>query len=274
MTPTIPKKYYGVHFRNKVATATDKAAEELATLGYTIVDSGLNTAELNDLSDKFDAARDLADKAAGGRERLEKVDEHNTLRCPMKYDRSFLSLAMLPVIRDLALRMIGPYIVLSQQNGIINPGAQKSYNQGLWHRDLPYQHAHFSRPLAINTLFCLDEFTRENGTTFVLPATHKQENFPSETFVETHAVQVPAKRGSFIVLDAMIYHSGGVNYTQTERRGVNHVITTPIFRQQINLPTELGADYPKTEEERQYLGYDVETPGTFEAYIQSRERRL
>ena len=271
MTSQVPTQFYGVHRRNEVHSPTDRAAEELATLGYTVVESGLSEAELGDLSARFDSARAAAEEALGGRDRLESLDEHNTLRCALKYDRAFLALAMTAAVRQLAERAIGPYVVLSQQNGVVNPGARQSYNQGLWHRDLPYQHVHLSRPLALNALFCLDDFTTENGTTFVLPATHKQENFPSETFVENHALQVPAPRGSFLVLDAMIYHSGGVNSTACERRGVNHVLTAPVLKPQISLPSELGPDYPQTDDERRFLGYEVETPGSIEAYLRGRQ---
>ena len=65
--------------------------------------------------------------------------------------------------------------------------------------------------MAINALFCLDAFTTENGATLVLPATHKQEEFPSDRFVEASAAQVCAPSGSYIVLDCMLYHSGAPN---------------------------------------------------------------
>ncbi|WP_457831307.1 phytanoyl-CoA dioxygenase family protein, partial [Staphylococcus aureus] len=78
-----------------------------------------------------------------------------------------------------------------------------------WPRDLPYQHYVSSTPLAVNALFCVDDFTLDNGSTFVIPATHKEINYPSESFVERNAVQVTAKAGQYILLDCMLFHSGG-----------------------------------------------------------------
>ncbi len=69
-------------------------------------------------------------------------------------------------------------VVLSQKNGIINPTNAAQYDQGAWHRDLPYQHVIFSWPMATNALFCMDDFTSENGAMNMLPATHKQEESP------------------------------------------------------------------------------------------------
>jgi ectoine hydroxylase-related dioxygenase (phytanoyl-CoA dioxygenase family) len=121
--------------------------------------------------------------------------------------KSLLAPARNPVILEICKRSISGDQILSQQNGVINPPA-KTYNQGAWHRDLPYQHVVFSRPMAINALFCLDPFTAENGATMVLPATHKQEEFPSDRFVDGSTVQVCAPAGSDIVLDCMLCHSG------------------------------------------------------------------
>ena len=122
---------------------------------------------------------------------------------------------------------------LNQQNGIINPTGN-TYNQGMWHRDLPYQHFTSSSPLGINALYCVDDFTIENGSTFVLPSTHKVTKFPSEIFVEQNAKQITAKAGSYIVLDCMIFHSGGINNSSNDRRAVNHVFTIPHIKKQID----------------------------------------
>src|SRR5262249_26064982 len=158
--------------------------------------------------------------------------EHNTIRAPLAIDKLFLTLALNPNILTICRRLIADYIVLNQQNGIINPPHGQSYNQGAFHRDLPYQHFVSSHPLAINALFCLDEFTEDNGATYVVPASHKQEAFPSDATVAASQVQICAAAGSFIVLDCMVYHRGGVNRTGRPRRAMNHVYSVPIMRPQ------------------------------------------
>ena len=73
----------------------------------------------------------------------------------------------------------------------------------------------------------------------MLPATHKSEAFPSKNYVKQNAIQVEAKAGAFIVLDCMIFHAGGYNKTNLERRAVNHVYNIPYFKQQINIPLNI-----------------------------------
>ncbi len=122
----------------------------------------------------------------------------------------FLELATNSRILEICRSLIAGYAILNQQNGIINPPNGKPYNQGAWHRDLPYQHFVSSRPLAINALFCLDAFTLENGATMVLPASHRMEAFPSDHFVGAQALTVAAPRG-LVHRARLVFHSGGVN---------------------------------------------------------------
>lgn len=269
----LKERSYGISERVKISDACDEHVEGLKTLGYTVVDGGYSTAELKEFSAAFNVARQLAQDAAGGASALREIDEHNTVRIPFYYDSRLLRLAINPKILEIASRLIANYYVLSQQNGVINPAGAKEYNQGAWHRDLPYQHVVFSRPLAINALFCIDEFTEMNGATMLLPATHKQELFPSQHFVAHAAKQITAPAGSYIVLDCMVYHTGSTNRTMLDRRAVNHLYTAPILRQQIDLPRLLGNDYTSEPYLRRLLGYEITTPNSVEEYLATRREK-
>ena len=140
-------------------------------------------------------------------------------------------------------------------NGIVNPAGAAAYSQSPFHRDLPYQHFVSSRPLAINALFCVDPFTEENGATWVIPASHKEEAFPSEPVLRAVRRQVAAPAGSFLVLDCMVWHGGGVNRSVRDRRAVNHLYTIAMMRQQIDLPAFLGDGFTQDPAIRQLLGF-------------------
>ena len=91
-----------------------------------------------------------------------------TARCPLVYDEAFLALAAQAGVLALCRELLGDYVILMQQNGVINPSGQR-HTQLAYHRDLPYQHFVSSRPLAISALFCIDPFTAETGATTVIP---------------------------------------------------------------------------------------------------------
>ena len=265
---------YGVRDRVTADDDVSRAIETLRLLGYAVLDGGYSAAELDAISAAFDAAHESGMAQHGGAERLREIDEHRTIRAMLTLDPAFLDLARNPREMTVCEALIGGYVVLNQQNGIINPPNRQAYNQAAWHRDLPYQHFVSSRPLALNALFCLDTFTPDNGSTLILPATHKQEAFPSEATIRDHASMVTPPRGSFIILDAMLFHSGGVNGTSTPRRAVNHVYTIPLLRQQIDLPAIFGDRYAADPVIGPFLGYGVRTPASVAEFYDERRARL
>lgn len=269
MRPELSKSY-GVIEQTASNTDVEYACESIRHLGYGVIDGGYESGWLDALSNAFERARQRHYSEHGGQEALRAIDEHNTIRLPLSYEPMFLELATNVRILEICKLLIPGYVVLNQQNGVTNPPRSQKYSQAEWHRDLPYQHFVSSRPLALNALFCLDPFTIENGATKVLPASHRQEAFPSNRFVKEEAVTVAAPAGSFIILDCMTFHSGGTNITDQPRRAVNHVYSIPILRQQIDLPDALGETFVTDGALRKLLGYDVRAPGSIADYLTGR----
>lgn len=264
----VPTSFYGVLRHSPCENEFDQIVEQIRILGYAVLDAGYGKEELERIRRDFDDAHNAYVNTHGANQLKEK-DEFNTIRCPLTLGfESFFQLVfntrLLAAIDQIIL---GSY-TLNQQNGIINPPGQ-TYNQASWHRDLAYQHFVASRPIAINALFCVDPFTEENGATFVLPASHKMEEYPSKEFVQAHALQVSAPAGSYIILDCMTFHSGGVNRSGVPRRAVNHVYGIPHLRQQIRIPRLLEPD-AFTEKQRQILGFGYDEADSVSAYLNAR----
>lgn len=270
MSTRIPR--YGVSHQTQSENVVEHAVEEIGLVGYTVMPGAYSPGRMSELSTAFDRALDRTYERYG-RAFLERIDEHLTIRAPLAIDRTFLDLAMNPTVIEICSRLMG-YVTLNQQNGIVNPPHMQRYNQGAFHRDLPYQHFVSTQPLAINALFCLDDFTSDNGATYVLPASHKTEAFPSDTAVSSLQAQVTAKAGSFIIMDCMLFHSGGINRTATARRAVNHVYSRPFLRQQIDLPALLGPDFTGSREIRQLLGYDTRSAQDIAAFYDARRAKI
>lgn len=264
---------YGVLRQTSSETLADQIAESIRLVGFAVVDGGYGADGLVKLSSAFDRVLAETHRANGGCEELRKIDEHNTVRLPLASDPAFLELALNPTVLAICRRLMGDYIVLNLQNGIVNPPNAQRYNVGAYHRDLPYQHLTSSRPLMVNALFCIDPFTTENGATYVVPASHKVEDFPSDAAVSSHQQQISAPEGSFIIMDSMVFHCGGVNRTNRPRRAVNQAYSIPIIRQQIDLPAALGPHYTSDPAIRKLLAYDVQTPTSVAAYYEGRRVR-
>lgn len=266
-----PSPSYGVLERIIATDTVQSAIEQINHLGHAVLDPGFSTAQIDEFRKIFDVTHDRY-VSIYGEKRLRQLDEFHGIRLPLAIEPEFLKLAKTPAVLHVVHGLIQGKFVLNQQNGIINPPREK-YNQAAWHRDLPYQHFVSSRPIAINALYCVDDFTLKNGATHVLPASHKREAFPSEAFVNSNEVQVQAPAGSFILLDCMCFHRGGFNQSKHKRRAVNHLYTIPLIRQQIDLSVALR-DASLTAEDRDFLGMQYFSPKNVAAYLDTRKQKI
>lgn len=260
-----PVERYGVLEQNQVHSDSDVALEELRLLGFTTLDGGFSAAALDDLRARFEQVR--ADYAAS-------FDaEPDVLRVLPFFDRAFFNVLFNSRLHEFLRGILGEYYIVNQVNGLINGAGNENYSQSPWHRDLPFRHLTMSRPIAVNALFALDDFTIENGCTRVIPGSHKVENFTSDEVIDRVEKYVTVTAGTYVVLDCMTYHRGGVNESARDRRAVNHVFTIPAWRQQLHLPSIFGPDPELSDAERKMLGYGLEEFRSHEDWFRSRADR-
>jgi ectoine hydroxylase-related dioxygenase (phytanoyl-CoA dioxygenase family) len=263
---------YGIVERTSSGTDAGRHAERIRVSGLTVVPGGYTPDEIAYVSRRIDALLVEQADRVGGIEKLAEIGEQETLRCCLAHDEAFVRLASNPHVLGVCRQLLGDYIVLMQQNAIVNPPG-RAHHQTACHRDLPYQHFVSSRPLAISALFCADPFTRENGATIVLPGTHRIEQFPSDTLAAEIEQAVEAPAGSFLLFDSMLFHRAGHNGSTMPRRAVNHVYTLPFIAQQISLPDALGGRYADDPELARLFGYQTRPAVSVEAWWAGRRAR-
>ena len=268
---TAPEKSYGVLRKAAAGSANDRLLEQMRRQGFAVYDPGFDKEQIDAIAARFDALHEDY-LARYGMVSLQRVDEQYTIRAPLLWPTGdFDRLALHPGLLDVVDALIEGQFILNQQNGIINPPGER-YNQGAWHRDFPYQHFVSDTPLGINALYCVDDFTHDNGGIWVIPASHQFGEFPSEDYVAEHARQVEAPSGSFILLDCMVYHAGGANVSDRARRAVNHVFNIPFFKQQINLTNNLPTER-FSDREQAVLGFRYAEPNGIESFLAARPRQ-
>jgi ectoine hydroxylase-related dioxygenase (phytanoyl-CoA dioxygenase family) len=265
-----PPTAYGIAEHNKGDDPLALHAERIGIVGYSVLDSGLSRATVADLGARLDRVLDRQAQEFGGTERLAAVGDAHTARCPLAYDEAFLQLVTHSELLSLCRRILGEYIVLMQQNGVVNP-SNDAHTQRAYHRDLPYQHFVSSRPLAVSALFCIDPFRVDTGATTVLPGSHRIERFPSADVVRSLDTSVEAEPGAFIVFDSMLFHRAGDNQSGQPRRAVNQVFSVPIIAQQISLPHLLEGRFADDRELARLMGYESAPATSITGW---RERRL
>jgi ectoine hydroxylase-related dioxygenase (phytanoyl-CoA dioxygenase family) len=261
---------YGIVERGAASSEGARIAERIRLVGYAVLPGGFSSQEVADFGTRLEQVMARQVDEFGGAERLAAIGDTLTARCPLVYDETFLSLAAHSGVLALCRELLGDYVIVNQQNGVINPSGQR-HTQFAYHRDLPYQHFVSSRPLAMSALFCIDPFTAETGATTVIPGSHRMEQFPSDAVAAELATAVSADPGSFIVFDSMVFHRAGENRSGRPRRAVNQVFSAPIIAQQISLPEALGGQYAGDPALARLLGYGVGPARSVTAW---RERRL
>jgi ectoine hydroxylase-related dioxygenase (phytanoyl-CoA dioxygenase family) len=263
---------YGVFHENVANGEIEVACEQLSLLGFTTISSGYSDEFLSEIRDE---CLDLAKKYQEiyGVDFLEKKSELNNYRAPLLMNRKFLTIARNRNVLQLVNSLIVGRVFLNQQNLVINPPFGAKYSQLRFHRDLPYQHYVSSRPLAINALLAIDDFTIENGATVVVPATHKTENFPSRQVIEKVSQQIPVKAGTFLVLDCMTYHAAAPNKSQENRIGLNHVYSTLMLKPQIEWSRAFSQESQSSfsDEEKEFLALDYFTSRDVKEFLDMRQ---
>jgi ectoine hydroxylase-related dioxygenase (phytanoyl-CoA dioxygenase family) len=265
---------YGILDNTVAAVESNAHLERLRINGFCILPEILNASELVECRLRLDAVYETQEREFGA-DKLSAINEDNLARSPLSYDPFFLDVALKRSVVDLAHQAIGGgYVLLHLQNGIINlPNLR--HHQSSWHRDLPYQEFVSSKPLAVGALFCIDDFTGETGGTLMLPFSHREEKFPSQSYVAANEVTMEAPAGSVILFDSMLFHRAGYNSSNRVRRGINHVYSIPIIKPQIEL-SELPHVKARGESDAwaaKILGVDQSVPCSVTAFRERRFRR-
>ena len=152
----------------------------------------------------------------------------------------FCALAEHPAALALVKGAIGwPALLSNISANITGPGG----GEMVLHADQLYMPQPWSGVQGINVMWCLDDFTDENGATRYVPGSHRQNRTPGadDHTAETVAIEAPA--GSMVAMEGRVWHKTGNNRTADQRRaGVFAWYTTPIYRAQENWFLALDAE--------------------------------
>lgn len=161
----------------------------------------------------------------------------------------------------------GKYILNSFGGNILRKGM--SYANNI-HRDI----RSFSGtiPLMLNTLVMLDDFTEENGATWLCEGGHRWKDKPSENEFNKHALQIIGKSGTLVIWNSNLWHRAGENKTDSPRRSVTPELTKPFIKHGFDYPQFCNDNTPSYL--KQVLGYNARTPRSLNEWYQPREKRF
>ena len=166
----------------------------------------------------------------------------------------------------------GNYIV-NAFGGVMNSKDARPYVQNI-HRDV--RSFMGNEKTMVQMMVILDDFTEENGATYMLSGSHQIEAKPDEEYFYEKSDRAIAKRGSIILFDSNLWHAAGKNFTDGNRRVLTISFTRPQFKQQLDYPRALGYEYGDTLSDglRQVLGYKSRIPANLHEYYQPVSKRM
>ena len=134
------------------------------------------------------------------------------------------------------------------------PGAKAQplhQDDSLW--PIPRPH----RAFLMNTVIAVEDFTKANGATHLVPRSHLWHDQPVRQPPDVETVQIEMKAGSLVGWTGAMWHGGGANTTQESRMALNLNFNLAFLRQQenqyIGVPREEVAKMPRRLQ--RVLGY-------------------
>ena len=222
--------YFGEHVIKTSRNDLEGCVEQIKIQGYTILNNVLSEQQANFYAALLDKVYATQCEEVGGEGNLTKTGELGVARNLVDYKREFSDLISHADVLSILIKLMGNYFTLMYQSGIINTPHVKKYPSN-WHRDLIHQNFTSSKPLAVTVIFCIDDFTLENGGTVLIPFSHKLESVPSAAYLESNQLKTVAKKGSILIADSMLLHKTGDNISNAIRRAIVNVYALPFINQ-------------------------------------------
>ncbi|MGH9872616.1 MAG: phytanoyl-CoA dioxygenase family protein [Pyrinomonadaceae bacterium] len=128
----------------------------------------------------------------------------------------------------------------------------------------------------LNIIIMLDDFTLENGATYLLGGSHLKQEKPSDEKFFSTADRAVGRNGSIVFWDSNIWHAAGENKTDLPRRSLSLIYSKPFMKQQFDYPRVVGYENAEafSEEFRQIVGYNARVPSSLEEWYQPPEKRF
>ena len=230
-------------------------AEAIAADGYTVLESVIEPALIDELTETID--RLIVDLAIPFGANAFLGQHTRRIFNLLSRDPLFASVPLHPAVLPLVERVLDHQCLLSSLTAIeMNPGqaAQPVHaDDGSIALQRPHQ------PIACVAIWALTDFTEDNGCTHLYRGSHLWDRRPAKGERLPEPVRAVMPKGSVIVYNGSIWHGGGDNASNDRRLAIVSNHCAGFIRQEENqllaVPREMAASFPRRLQ--QMLGYGV-----------------
>lgn len=221
------------------AQSVDRILAAIDAHGYCVVPGVLSAARADQLRALVDELR-----VREPRPDVAELGHHRVLRLASRHP-AFVWLLCHPLVLAVWARLLGEdFVCSSWTSNTVSPRSGRAY----WHVDHPYWTIAPPYPvepaLTGQTIWCLDDFSVENGATRFVPGSHRRPFLPEHNGDYDHeAVPIEAARGSVVFAHGACWHTMAENGTDAPRTG----IFGTYARSYIVLQDDMKAQVPAIE---------------------------
>jgi ectoine hydroxylase-related dioxygenase (phytanoyl-CoA dioxygenase family) len=178
-----------------------------------------------------------------------------------------------PRIDQMVSLFLEPYWTLYSFTSSSLPPKGTNYGRRI-HVDCPRFVPNYT--FVMGVIFPLNDFTKENGGTFVLPKSHLASSVPSEKHFEKNAIQLQCKAGDLIIFNARLFHRSGDNNTLEWRHALTLGACRSYMKQRMDWVRLIN---PKISDKlnaraRRILGFDTRVPTSLDEFFLPEKDRL
>ncbi|MFT7473583.1 MAG: hypothetical protein ACI81L_000498 [Verrucomicrobiales bacterium] len=245
-----------------ISSSIATAKSELETDGFTIIPDVLSPDVTRAVRDRVLAQAEAEREQSLDFEYMAEAEGDHVNQWVYQLVNKGEFLQQLPlhtVARDLATHMLGPHHLLSAFDAHITYGGNKvmplhadqwwmpspqvpgtgfirqgDIERGAYTTGDPTPSTEaITGPVAVNVMWMITDFTKENGATRFVPRSHLSGQFPDPNRVYDEVVG-EGTAGSIVAWDARMWHGAGQNVTDSARVGITTYFCGAMMRQLTN----------------------------------------
>jgi ectoine hydroxylase-related dioxygenase (phytanoyl-CoA dioxygenase family) len=201
------------------------------------------------------------------------VDYGMVLVC-CTHARSFVDILAERAVMGVIERILGEGCIIYAYTSSSMPPHTSNYSQRI-HVDCPRLIPGYETNAGVMVL--LDDFTLENGASWVLPASQHTREAPSADYFFANAKRIVAPAGSVVYLNPRVWHAGGQNKTGQWRHSITLNMCRPYMKQRLDIPKMMAASAVDltgaNEKALQKMGFYAQVPESLDEYYLPPDQR-
>ena len=240
--------------------------------GFTIIENIISAKECERLKDK---AKSNYSKFSKYYKKINSIED--TLYNLHNKDDIFLKYLnhnrIIPIVRSILSK--GSYnnkdFIILRQSAIRNP---KYGSEQQLHNDSRI--SGMKQPLILQVVWLLDDFNDKNGSTRIIPGSHKKNDFPKNKKKYHNEKILTGKQGSVIIFDAATWHGSAKKTSSDDRWGMifsySRWFLKPSFDYNHNTPLKIFKKM--SQEQKELLGFRFNPPKDEFDIISSKSKKF